>query len=102
MNKDNVKIKYLIGAYKDSPEYPTNEDILFIMSNWYFLENGKSFMHTYRALDDIGLVCFPSNIVCEKLNIDEKKSQEYLDEMENKNLISVMKKTRFSIYYQIN
>lgn len=28
---DKIKIKYILGTYKDSPVYPTGEDILYLM-----------------------------------------------------------------------
>ena len=44
MNKDDIKLKYIIGSYKDEPEYPTYEDFSFLMKNWYWHEGGKSFV----------------------------------------------------------
>jgi hypothetical protein len=29
--QEKIKIKYILGTYKDSPVYPTGEDILYIM-----------------------------------------------------------------------
>ena len=29
MNKEKLKLKYILGSYKDDPNYPTTEDIMF-------------------------------------------------------------------------
>jgi hypothetical protein len=101
MNKDSVKIKYLIGAYLDSSDYPTYEDFYYLINHWYYHEGGSSFMHEYRGIEDKGNVCFPSNILLEKVKGDEQIHMGLLDSLLKNDIIQVMKKTRFGIYYEI-
>lgn len=34
-NIDKVPLKYIIGSYVDGPNFPTSEDILFLISNHF-------------------------------------------------------------------
>ena len=45
MNKTDQKIKYIIGTYKDDPDYPSKEDLFAMADMWYHLEGGKG-VHT--------------------------------------------------------
>ena len=33
MNKQDVKIKYIIGSFRDEPDYPTIEDFEYLILN---------------------------------------------------------------------
>jgi hypothetical protein len=39
MNEDKLKIKYILGTYKDSPDYPTLEDMMFQIINFNIINN---------------------------------------------------------------
>jgi len=39
MNKNKIKMKYLLGIWKDLPEYPTKEDIIYEL-NSYLIKEG--------------------------------------------------------------
>ena len=101
MNKDSIKIKYLIGSFRDEPNYPSYEDFLFLMENWFYHEDGKHFIHSYRAVEETGNPCFTNNILQEKLNGDEKITKDLLDSLLSEGKIRVIKETRFTTYYEI-
>jgi hypothetical protein len=99
MNKDSIKIKYLIGSYREEPDYPTVEDFNYLMQNWFYNEGGKHFIHSYRAIEETGKPCFPGNVLIEKLNGDEKVAKALLDSLLSEGHITVLKETRFTTYY---
>ena len=40
MQKEKIKLKYLLGIWKDLPEYPTKEDIIYEL-NFYLIKDGR-------------------------------------------------------------
>jgi hypothetical protein len=101
MNNNNIKIKYLIGSFRDEPGYPTTEDFVYLMSNWFYNEGGKHFIHEYRAVDETGNTCFTDVVLKEKLNGDEKTTKSLLESLLSSETIKVVKNTRFTTYYEI-
>jgi hypothetical protein len=102
LNKDSIKIKYLIGTFRDEPEYPTTEDFEYLIKNWYYNEGGHHFIHTYRGIPESGGPIFPDNILTEKLNGDEKAAKSLLESLLSINKISISKSTKFTTYYEIH
>ncbi len=101
MNKDQIKIKYIIGSFRDEIGYPTNEDFNYLINNWYWFEGGKHFIHEYRGIEETGNIIFPDNILKEKLNGDEEVTKNLLDSLLKENKISINKSTKFTVYYEI-
>jgi hypothetical protein len=101
MNKQDIKIKYIIGSFREEPNYPTTEDFEYLILNWYFHENGKHFVHNYRTVEETGNPYFPANILIEKLNGNEESSKRLLDSLLSEGRIQVVKETRFTTYYEI-
>jgi hypothetical protein len=101
MNKQDIKIKYIIGSFREEPNYPTTEDFEYLILNWYFNENGKHFVHNYRTVEETGNPCFPANILTEKINGNAESSKRLLDSRLTAGRIQVVKETRFTTYYEI-
>lgn len=101
MDKEDIKIKYIIGSFRDELEYPTTEDFLYLINHWYYHEGGKSFIHDYRAIDDVGSVVFPDNILKEKLSIKKDNFNQFLNLLIKSSKIEVVKQTKFTTYYKI-
>ena len=40
MEKNKLKLKYLLGIWRDLPEYPTKEDIIYEL-NSYLIKDGR-------------------------------------------------------------
>lgn len=40
MEKNKLKMKYLLGIWKDLPEYPTKEDVIYEL-NSYLIKDGR-------------------------------------------------------------
>ncbi len=40
MEKSKLKMKYLLGIWKDLPEYPTKEDVIYEL-NSYLIKDGR-------------------------------------------------------------
>jgi hypothetical protein len=101
LNKEDIKIKYIIGSFREEPDYPTIEDFRFLILNWFFNEGGKDFIHGYRAVEETGNPCFTDVVLREKLNEDEKKTKELIERLLNEEIIRVHKQTKFTVYYEI-
>ena len=101
MNNEETKIKYLIGSFRDEPGYPSVEDFNYLIKNWFYNEGGHNFMHSYRGIDETGNPCFPSNILTEKLNGNEKAAKSLLESLLAEGKIKVLKETRFTTYYEV-
>lgn len=101
MNKDSIKIKYLIGTFRDDENYPTVEDFKYLIGNWYWNEGGHHFIHTYRGIPESDGIIFPDNILTEKLNGDEEASNSLLNSLLEDELIKINKSTKFTKYYEI-
>lgn len=101
LNKDSIKIKYLIGTFRDEPDYPTLEDFEYLIKNWYWNEGGHNFIHTYRGIPESNGPIFPDNILNEKLNGDEKATKSLLDSLLSSGKIKLNKATKFTQYYEI-
>jgi len=101
LNKDSIKIKYLIGTFRDELDYPTIEDFEHLIKNWYYNEGGHHFIHSYRGIPESDGIIFPDSILQEKLNGDEKVTKDLLATLLNLNKIKVNKDTRFTVYYEL-
>lgn len=101
LNKDSIKIKYLIGTFRDEVDYPTTEDFEYLIKNWYWNEGGHNFIHTYRGIPESDGIIFPDNILKEKLNGEEKIYKDLLGFLLSVNKIKVNKATKFTTYYEI-
>jgi hypothetical protein len=101
LNKEDVKIKYIIGTFRDDPEYPSVEDFRYLILNWFWNEGGKSFVHDYRAVPLAEGPVFPDHALKEKLNGDEEAYQSLLSLLISEEIIRIHKKTKFTIYYEI-
>jgi len=97
MNKD-TKIKYIIGSFRDNPDFPLLEDLVFLMSNWFFNENGKEHMIKYRNIDT-DYVCFPEYILFEKVG-NEELAKEKLEEYLQANKIILHQQKTITKYYR--
>ena len=100
MTSNDFKVKYIIGSYKDNPEYPTMEDLFAIADMWYHLEGGKSFIHDYRGLEKTNETVFTSSLIKEKDL--PNKSKDLLNELIESENIRVFKETKHTTYYIIN
>lgn len=101
MNKEEIKIKYIIGSFRDEPNYPNEEDFNHLIKHWYWLEGGKHFIHDYRGIQENGNIIFPDNILKEKLNGNEEMTKSLLDSLVSEGKISIHKSTKFTNYYEI-
>lgn len=103
LNKDDIKLKYLIGTYRDEPEYPTIEDFEFLIKNWYWNEGGKHFIHDYRRVDETenGNLVFTDVVLKEKLENNEELTKKLLNVLSESGRISPVKTTKFTTYYEL-
>lgn len=100
MNKDDIKVKYLIGTFRDDPNYPSKEDFVYLIKNWYYNEGGYHLVHEYRRIPVVeGKILFPDAALVDKLNGDEKAAKSLLTSLLNEGFIQIDKKTKFTQYY---
>ena len=99
--RDQIKIKYLIGQYRDREDFPTREDFLFLANHWYHAEDGKSFIHDYRGIDNTNNVIFPGDKILEKLDGKEDEMNLIIDGLIENGQLKINKNTKFTTYYEI-
>lgn len=88
---NDIKVKYVLGIYKDVEGYPTSEDILYLMV--------KRAADKGRNLND---VTFTSTQLYKKLGeVDETILQASLDQMIADKVIDVKRETKDAISYRI-
>jgi hypothetical protein len=85
INKDKLKIKYILGSYKDSPEYPTTEDLMYQIVNYCYLNNKDN------IISDVE--------ICKVLNIETAK--DILNLLQKENYIIYEKELKNKINYKI-
>jgi hypothetical protein len=101
LNKEDIKIKHIIGTFRDDPEYPTIEDFRYLILNWFWNEGGRSFVHEYRGVSLADGPVFPDHALKEKLNGEEEATKSLLSTLLEQEIIRVHKQTKFTIYYEI-
>jgi hypothetical protein len=101
LNKNDIKIKYIVGTFRDDVNYPTQEDFRYLILNWYWNEGGHNFIHSYRAIEETGNPIFPDNILKEKLDGDEEATSSLLNSLLAEGVIAINKSTKFTSYYEI-
>lgn len=97
---NNLKVKYVLGIFRDLPGYPSLEDFYYLIHKWYFEENGEHFIHEYRGIPFQGKIIFPSQILEEKIG-DKTKYNKLLKTLLDEKIIEVSKETKFTTYYEI-
>jgi hypothetical protein len=101
LNKENIKIKHILGSFRDELDFPTHEDFLYLVQNWYWVEGGHNFIHVYRGIDETGNVIFPDSILKEKLNGNLEQYADLIQNLLKENKIKVAKDTKFTTYYEV-
>jgi len=90
-NTDKIKLKYILGIYKTSPDFPTGEDILYTMIK--------------RAADrseDMSDITFTSTKVYKKLGEEYGKNiEKSLTELVDTKQVEVIRETKDSNTYRI-
>lgn len=92
MQEENVKLKYIIGIYKDLPEYPSAEDI------YYFIYNRS----VSKARPVVGFN-FTDNLIFSKMGneLDETRVSESLQDLVDKGIIALKKSTKTRTSYEV-
>tara|TARA_R110000787_G_scaffold120534_1_gene231502 strand:+ start:408 stop:719 length:312 start_codon:yes stop_codon:yes gene_type:complete len=100
MEKSNFKVKYIIGSYKDSEDYPTKEDLFAMADKWYHLDGGKNFIHDYRGLEDGGETIFTLDLL-EHSKLPKQKGKNLISNLLESGDLSVFKETKHTTYHII-
>jgi hypothetical protein len=100
MNKDDIKIKYIIGLYKGLPDYPTEEDLTHLIKKWYYLDGGKDHIHGYMKIEETDKVIF-SNKHLSSILEDDDLSKSKISQLLESSVIKEFKKTAHTTYYSI-
>jgi hypothetical protein len=101
LNKNDIKIKHILGSFRESPDYPTLEDFLFLMQNWYWNEGGHQQIHGYFKIEENGNIIFSDKALKEKLNNDSEVYENLIKQLLEDGKIKVNKNTKFTTYYEI-
>lgn len=78
---NRTKIKYIIGAEKDLPGYPSVEDLFYLIEKYWYEDNGKSKITKYKFMEDIDLT--EDKIIFNKDFLSEYLSEEFEDKINN-------------------
>jgi hypothetical protein len=100
MNKNDFKIKYVIGTYKDDPDYPSKEDLFTLADMWYHTEGGLEFIHNYRGLKNIGETIFTDELVSHK-GLPKEETNLLISELLESGDLSIFKETKHTRYHII-
>jgi hypothetical protein len=89
-NHDQIKLKYILGIYKDMPGYPTGEDIIYYVTRRHF-EKEKT-----------GEVTFSDNLLLKKLGFEfEDNINKSLTSLLERGTIEIIRKTNESTTYKV-
>jgi Iap family predicted aminopeptidase len=100
-DKEKIKIKYIIGTYKDELNFPTIEDFEYLIKNWYWNEGGHHFIHSYRAIEETGNLVFTDVVLKEKLDGDEESANRLIESLQESGRIKLNKATKFTNYFEL-
>lgn len=50
INESKLKVKYVIGSYRDSDDFPTSEDILYELTKEFCTKSAKELRFTNESL----------------------------------------------------
>ena len=100
MNKTNQKIKYIIGTYRDDPNYPAKEDLYAMADKWYHLEGGKNFIHEYRGLIDQGETIFTLDLL-DHSGLPKQKTKVLISNLLENGDLKIFKETKHTKYHII-
>lgn len=98
MKLSQPKIKHIIGSFRDSPFFPEQEDLEFILLNWYRNEGGAAFIHDDRKVPFNGFPVFDDKTFFAKFG---EKSQPEIDRLIQKEYVRLIKDTGHSKYYEL-
>lgn len=99
MKKDDIKIKYIIGTYKDLPDYPSQEDFLYKVKKWYYLDGGKEHIHGYMKIPDINKTIISNKNIESVLDIND--TNRIIEKMIDLGVIKSHKSTAHTTYYTV-
>ena len=89
INNKKLKIKYILGNYRDLDTWPTAEDIMYLLVQWAMSTNSDD-----SSFSDSGLE--------KKLGINKDKLKEILIELEKEGYIVKEKSTNTKDIYRIS
>lgn len=94
MNIDNLKVKYLIGSFKEDPLWPTIEDFEYYISIWLNSPEGKEFNeHRNKSEKTQNILYFSEYLLSLRLGDDERTiTRELLKKVEEEGLIQKISK----------
>ena len=92
LNKDKLKIGWLTGVYRDTPVYPTLEDIEYEIIQWHLLECNKTLEEEIE---------FSLQWLIKKLNKSEEFVLIKIEEGIYKGIFSLTRTTSHKIYYTL-
>ena len=101
MTKNDFKIKYILGTYKDEPTYPNKEDLFAIADMWYHLDGGRSWIHEYRGLPDQGETIFTVDKILDR-GLPKRKTTLLISTLLDNGDIGTVKETKHTKYHIIN
>ena len=97
---NNLKIKYLLGSYRDSPDYPTIEDFEYLYANWINEPEGMKQLEQRRNMtkDHDGYYFTNWFVQNDIFDGDKVKAEKYIESLIQ---LGKIKNVKNSVTYKI-
>lgn len=88
IDESKLKVKYIIGSYRDSDDFPTYEDILYELTKEFCTKNAKELKFTNESLKL-------------RYSLSDESFNSIINTMLKKNIIETIKEKDDVITYEI-
>ncbi len=88
INESKLKVKYVIGSYRDSDDFPTAEDILYELTKEFCTKNSRELKFTNESLKL-------------RYSLSDNKLASIINGLLKKNIIEIIKEKDNVITYEI-
>lgn len=101
-DKNDWSIKYIIGSYIDNDKYPEISDIVYVLKNWYYNENGYKLVNKKLEYNEINHeIVFTNSILENCLNLNKEKINQIIKNLLDKKIIKIIKTSKVNSYYKL-
>lgn len=88
IDESKLKVKYVIGSYRDSDDFPTSEDILYELTKEFCTKSAKELKFTNESLKS-------------RYSLSDDKFESIINSWLKDNIIEIIKEKEGVITYEI-
>ena len=100
MNRNKITIKHITGIFKDLPEFPTPEDLSYLISRWFYEDGGKLWTQNHTSVEDLTNPVFTNQLVSELTDKGPTETLPVINRMVEKGILTIVKETQHNKYYR--